>query len=202
MQGQPFIPLRLIMKTTARYRNTSLFKARQAGLLVTLCVVLAGCGNQTAGNAGMPSGVHDTVYLLFPLTLSAASPGAVGTRDAGDMPTPVERHAVEMDDIASGTAALSMPAMQAPVVRGINRMEQIIGSYRLASGEKRAFLWTASHRMQDLNDLVRDKPAGLTLSDALAISDAGAIVAQGNTGLVLLRPISKAVVVAGIPSGD
>lgn len=88
------------------------------------------------------------------------------------------------------------------MVRGINQTEQIIGSYRLASGEKRAFLWTASHGMRDLNDLVSDKPSDLTLSDALAISDAGAIVVKGNAGLFLLRPLAKAVGAAAMPLGD
>jgi probable HAF family extracellular repeat protein len=88
------------------------------------------------------------------------------------------------------------------VARGINQHEQIVGSYSLDSGETRAFIWTASHGMRDLTELVRDKPAGLTLSDALAISDAGAIVAQGNAGLVLLRPLSRPVGTAAMPVGD
>ncbi len=72
----------------------------------------------------------------------------------------------------------------------------------LASGKKRASIWTASHGMRDMNDLVRDKPSGLALSDALAISYVGAIVARGNTGLFLLRPLSRPMGTAAMPLGD
>lgn len=140
-----------------------------------LCALHAGCGDQAAQSAGMAPGAHGVAYTLSPLALGAASPGSAGA------PMP-------------GAEA------QAPVVRGINQMEQIVGSYRLASGERRAFLWTASHGMRDLNDLVRDKPSDLTLSDALAISDAGAIVVKGDAGMFLLRPLSKAA--TALPSGD
>lgn len=190
------------MKTTTRYPDATLSRAAHASLLVALCAMLAGCGNQAAGNAGKAPGVHAMAYLLSPLTLGAALPGSAGTPDAGEGQALPGRRAVQVDDMAPGAAVSAAPDAEAPVVRGINQTEQIIGSYRLASGEKRAFLWTASHGMRDLNDLVTDKPSDLTLSDALAISDAGAIVVEGNAGLFLLRPLSKAVSAATVPSGD
>jgi len=104
--------------------------------------------------------------------------------------------------MAPPDATASVPGTPALVARGINQTEQIVGSYTGASGEKHAFVWTASQGMRDLNDVVRNKPPELTLSDALAISDAGAIVAQSNTGLVLLRPLSKPASSTSMPLGD
>lgn len=201
MQRQPFLSSRLIMKTT-RGKDRDLRRTRQAKLLLTLCAMLAGCGNQAAGNVGTTPGAHATAYLLFPLTLAASPPGGVATDKTMESPAHVARHAAPVEDKAPAAAASSMAGSQAAVVRGINQTEQIVGSFSLASGEKRAFIWTASHGMRDLNDLVRDKPAGLALSDALAISDAGAIVAQGNTGLVLLRPLSRPAGGSAMPLGD
>jgi probable HAF family extracellular repeat protein len=201
MQRQPFLPSRLIMKTT-RYKDMDLSGVRQSGLLLMSCAMLAGCGNQGVGNAGRAPGASAPAYLLFPLTFTAPGPGGAGTRDAGDSAAHVARQAAQPENIAPGAEVSSMPGSQAAVARGINQTEQIVGSYSLASGEKRAFLWTASHGMRDLNDLVKDKSSGLTLSDALAISDAGAIIAQGNTGLVLLRPLSRPDGGAAMPSGD
>jgi hypothetical protein len=189
------------MKTT-RYKDRNFSRTRQAALLLALCATLAGCGNQEVGNAGKAPGAHATAYMLFPLTLGTTPAGEAGTVEVMEGPAHVAGHALHLEDMAPGAAALSMPGGQAAVVRGINQTEQIVGSYSLASGKKRAFIWTASHGMRDLTELVRDKPAGLTLSDALAISDAGAIVAQGNAGLVLLRPLSRPVGTAAMPVGD
>jgi len=193
------------MKTTTRYQHRALSEARRAGLVAALCAMLAGCGNQAADSAGTAPGAHAVAYMLFPLALSATLPGSggsAGTPDAAQGPAQPGRRAVQVGDMAPGAAGSPVPGAEAPVVRGINQTEQIIGSYRLASGERRAFLWTASHGMRDLNDLVRHKPSDLTLSDALAISDAGAIVVKGNAGLFLLRPLSRASGAAAMPSGD
>ena len=176
-----------------RYRGTL---ACRAGLLLMLCAMHAGCGNQAAQGAGMAPGAHAVAYTLSPLALGAASTGSAGAPQAAEGAAQPGRRAIPADDVAPGAQA------QAPVVRGINQTEQIIGSYRLASGERRAFLWTASHGMRDLNDLVKDKPSDLTLSDALAISDAGAIVVKGDAGMFLLRPLSKAAAAGALPSGD
>jgi probable HAF family extracellular repeat protein len=198
------------MKTT-RYKDMDFPRAGQAGPLLrlltlltplTLGAMLAGCGNQSVGDGGKAPGANAAAYLLFPLTFTASAPVDAGTPDARESPARSARHSARVQDMAPGAAVPSMPGGQAAEVRGINQTEQIVGAYSLASGEKRAFLWTASHGMRDLNDLVRDKPSGLTLSDALAISDAGAIVAQGNTGLVLLRPLSMPVGTTAMPLGD
>ena len=190
------------MKTTTRYECLDFCGYRQASLLLTFFVALAGCGSQAAGNAGKSPAFHATDYLLFPLALGALPAGGAGAPDARNSAAHAATPAIQAEGTAPGVAAFSVPGRQAPVARGINQIEQVVGSYSLASGERRAFIWTASHGMQDLNDLVGDKPADLMLSEALAISDAGAIVAAGNTGLVLLRPISRPVGAAAMPLGD
>ena len=177
-------------------------RAGQASLLLTLCAMLAGCGNRAVGDAGKAPGANAAAYLLFPLTFTASAPVDAGTPDAREAPAHSTMRSARVQDMATGAAVPSMPGAQAAEVRGINQAEQIVGAYSLASGEKRAFIWTASHGMRDLNDLVRNKPSDLTLSGALAISDAGAIVAQGDTGLVLLRPLSRPVGTAAMPLGD
>jgi len=188
------------MKTT-RQEDRGPRRAGQAGLLLALCAILAGCGSQAAGDADKTPGAHATAYLLLPLTLAASPHGGAGTDKAVDGAAHVAGHAVPAEDMAPA-AAVSIAGSRAAVVRGINQNEEIVGSYRLASGEQRAFIWAAGHGMRDLNDLVKDKPPGLALSEALAISDAGVIVAQGNTGPVLLRPLSRPAGGAAMPLGD
>ena len=45
--------------------------------------------------------------------------------------------------------------------------------------------------MVDLNTRLAGAPEGLLLGEGVAISDNGAIVARGNTGLVLLVPVTR-----------
>jgi probable HAF family extracellular repeat protein len=73
---------------------------------------------------------------------------------------------------------------------GINKNGVVVGSSNTPAGqfELRAFLWTKAQGMVDLNTRIRHAPAGLVLTEALAISDTGAIVADSNAGLVLLKP--------------
>jgi probable HAF family extracellular repeat protein len=73
---------------------------------------------------------------------------------------------------------------------GINNHGVIVGSANTAAGvsDFHAFLWTRAHGMIDLNARLRHAPPGLVLTDAIAVSDAGAIVADSNAGLVLLKP--------------
>jgi len=42
--------------------------------------------------------------------------------------------------------------------------------------------------MVDLNKVLHNPPPGLVLTKAITISDNGAIVAQANSGLFLLKP--------------
>ncbi|MFL6717695.1 MAG: hypothetical protein ACJ8G3_15205 [Burkholderiaceae bacterium] len=193
------------MKTTTRYNDIGFTNPRQAGSLMALCAMLAGCGNQAIGDASRAPGANAAAYLLFPLKLGASPiggatvPDALGVRES---PMHLARQVVQANGMAPGNAAPSAPDRTALVARGINQTEQIVGSYTHASGEKHAFIWTASQGMRDLNDVVRNKPPELTLSDAVAISDAGAIVVQSNTGLVLLRPLSRPAGSASMPLGD
>ena len=50
-----------------------------------------------------------------------------------------------------------------------------------------AFLWTQADGMVDLNTRLRGAANGLILASAIAIADNGSIVANANTGLVLLK---------------
>lgn len=66
---------------------------------------------------------------------------------------------------------------------GLNKHGQVVGGF----GDH-AFVWTLEQGVVDLNTRLRDAPDGLVLLAGRAISDNGAIVAQANTGLVLLVP--------------
>jgi len=69
-----------------------------------------------------------------------------------------------------------------------NDRGQVVGYATDRAQVSRAFLWSAKAGMLDLNTRLRYTPPGLVLDDALAINDAGAIVASSNAGLVLLAP--------------
>ena len=69
-----------------------------------------------------------------------------------------------------------------------NDRGQVVGYANDRNQVSRAFLWSAKAGMLDLNTRLRQAPPGLVLDDALAINDAGAIVASSNAGLVLLAP--------------
>lgn len=76
--------------------------------------------------------------------------------------------------------------------RAVNNKGQVVGVGDIPNGDtpspNRAFLWTASEGMIDLNTRLRHAPRGLVLEAGFAINDSGSIVAQSNAGLVLLRP--------------
>lgn len=65
----------------------------------------------------------------------------------------------------------------------VNNRGQVVGTI-----DNHAFVWTRADGVVDLNRRLRSVPEGLTLMSAFAISDNGAILAQANTGLVLLVP--------------
>ncbi|MET0982395.1 MAG: PKD domain-containing protein [Telluria sp.] len=67
--------------------------------------------------------------------------------------------------------------------RDLNNLGQVVGSFN-----GRAFVWTRAEGVVDLNTRIPGAPPELVLHEASAISDNGTIVAQGNTGLVLLVP--------------
>ena len=68
-------------------------------------------------------------------------------------------------------------------VGGLNNLDQVVGGY-----DDWAFLWTRSHGLVDLNTRLVGAPPGFRLTAGYAISDNGMIVANANTGLVLLVP--------------
>ena len=70
----------------------------------------------------------------------------------------------------------------------LNNHGQVVGSV----GD-RAILWTRAGGVVDLNSRLVGAPPGLVLEYGVAISDNGSIVAQGNTGLVLLVPASASI---------
>lgn len=67
--------------------------------------------------------------------------------------------------------------------RGLNNRGQVVGSIA-----GRAYVWTRAAGFVDLNTLVPHAPAGLVLLEGIDINDSGDILAQANTGLVLLAP--------------
>jgi len=69
------------------------------------------------------------------------------------------------------------------VPRDVNNAGQVVGDL-----ENRAFIWTRSGDVVDLNTRIPGAPAELVLRSARSISDGGSIVAYANTGLVLLAP--------------
>jgi probable HAF family extracellular repeat protein len=71
----------------------------------------------------------------------------------------------------------------------INNHDQVVGYSGSESGQQRAFTWTLGTGIVDLNTKLSNPPPGLFLYSAVAISDNGSIVAQGTTGLVLLKPV-------------
>lgn len=79
---------------------------------------------------------------------------------------------------------------------GLNNRGQVVGGF-----DNRAYVWTRSEGIVDLNTRPLHAPAGLVLLEGRDINDSGAIVARANTGLVLLVPQaahgSRAAPVAG-----
>lgn len=73
---------------------------------------------------------------------------------------------------------------------GINRDAVVVGLSNTPAGQDayHAFLWTKAQGMIDLNTRLSNAPPGLVVTEGLAISDNGAIVANSNAGLVLLKP--------------
>ena len=76
---------------------------------------------------------------------------------------------------------------------GINGSGVVVGWSNTPAGvlDYRGFLWTKALGMVDLNKRVRQAPPGLLVTGGLAMTDSGAIVADSNVGLVLLKPGEK-----------
>jgi probable HAF family extracellular repeat protein len=128
-------------------------------------------------------------------TLGGLGSAALAMNAAGQIAgvsdnTPVSQHAiwwtregglVDLGTLGGGTISRAL---------GINNNGEVVGLSNTRAGQYdyRAFLWTKAGGMVDLNKRIPHAPAGLVLTGALAISDSGAIVADSNAGLVLLKP--------------
>ncbi|MDB5792993.1 MAG: hypothetical protein JWQ80_3017 [Massilia sp.] len=95
-------------------------------------------------------------------------------------------------------------------VQALNNRRQVVGYLERTledARSRRAVLWndawTDAANPVDLNTRLHRAPAGLVLYSAKAINDNGAIVADSNAGLVLLRPgrIGTAAPVLGAIAG-
>lgn len=76
-------------------------------------------------------------------------------------------------------------------VNALNRLREMVGSVTRSPDDprsRRATYWKDATGPVDLNKRLYKAPAGLVLYAATAINDDGAIVAESNAGLVLLRP--------------
>lgn len=103
----------------------------------------------------------------------------------------------------SGLVEIGRPDGANSLALDLNNLGQVVGSIGGAitggnTGE-RAFVWTRASGAIDLNTRVHNVPQGLVLRRAVAISDNGSIVANTNTGLVLLttRAVSNQRPLAG-----
>jgi probable HAF family extracellular repeat protein len=81
----------------------------------------------------------------------------------------------------------------------VNNRGQVVGEAPALGLGRRAFIWTRTEGMIDLNTRIPDAPSGLVLTAARDISEHGAIVAESSSGLVLLVPraVSDAAPVIG-----
>jgi probable HAF family extracellular repeat protein len=89
-----------------------------------------------------------------------------------------------------GTTIRDLGTLGGPSSEGtsINASGRVVGWATTASAVQHAMTWTQADGMVDLNKVLHNPPAGLVLINAFAVADNGWIVAQGNPGLVLLKP--------------
>ena len=88
-----------------------------------------------------------------------------------------------------GRGLVPLPRAGAPEsdVFDINNRSEMVGGVWCADGW-RATLWRGLAAPVDLNGRLHRIPAGLVLERAVAINEAGTILATSNAGLVMLRP--------------
>lgn len=122
-----------------------------------------------------------------PFGMNAAGQ-VVGMSDTAD-PSGLEVHAFSWTRRA-GMQDLGVLGGLYSSAQAVNDSGQVVGlsSYRADSDLPHAFHWTRAQGMRDLNRFIPGAPAGLELRAAWAISPGGAIVAESNAGLVLLKP--------------
>ena len=122
-------------------------------------------------------------------------PAAGGVRLLDDLPAgPIWSEAILMNTRGQvAGSGMNEAASQRPVMwtadgrivdmgltSGINDAGEIVGwAGRIETVTERAFVWTESEGMLDLNDLLDDSGAGWTLRSAQAINDSGQILVRG-----------------------
>lgn len=90
-----------------------------------------------------------------------------------------------------GFLLLPMGATANGRVQALNNRSEMVGSAQLSTGDgtaQHAVRWNGVADPVDLNTRLDRAPAGLVITSARAINDSGAILADSNAGLVLLRP--------------
>jgi probable HAF family extracellular repeat protein len=127
--------------------------------------------------SGQVAGVSDTA-LIDPFTSSANPlPHAFYWSPSGPTPS-------RMLDLGTLGGLTSFAF-------AINDSGQVVGKAAtdLANpNASHAFVWTAAEGLVDLNTRIPTAPAGLTLTEAIAISQNGSVLARTFGGLVLLKP--------------
>ena len=83
----------------------------------------------------------------------------------------------------TGLQLIGTPGTDTSNTGDVNNLGQVVGSLN-----GRAFAWTRTAGVVDLNTRIPGAPPELELWQAQAVSDNGSIAAVGNTGLVLLVP--------------
>lgn len=90
-----------------------------------------------------------------------------------------------------GMRALPIVDASESRVLALNNRRQMVGYFTRPSSDptsRRALYWNDVSSPVDLNTRLYRAPAGLVLYSATAINNDGAIVAESNAGMVLLRP--------------
>jgi probable HAF family extracellular repeat protein len=123
----------------------------------------------------------------LPFGMNAAGQ-VVGMSDTAD-PAGLEVHAMSWTR-SGGMLDLGVLGGAFSSAQAVNDGGRVVGqsTYRAGVDQSHAFLWTKAKGMLDLNNVIPAAPSGLELFAAWAISPSGAIVADSNAGLVLLKP--------------
>lgn len=133
------------------------------------------------------TGMVDIAPPGVPTWMTGLTPNGRATGQVGDPLVPT--HAMTWTQ-AGGLIDLGTFGGVYSSASGANNKGQVIGAAH-DGVQARAFVWTSAEGMVDLNTRLRHAPPGLHLLNAIAINDIGHIVAEANTGLVLLKPVSK-----------